>query len=108
MAFSVSTESLSFISGGITAKNQQRSNEFEVSTIRSVLMTLHPTNTEFEGRLTNLAIEKAKATKFKASAITGENLLPMREENPARFDKVVLGVGKEKTPIDIAKGTRRK
>lgn len=103
MAFSVSTESLAIISGGITAKNQQRSNEFEVSTVRSALMTLHPTNTEFEGRLTELAVEKAKATKFKASAITSENLLAMRKENPARFDKVILGVGKEKTPIDLAK-----
>ncbi|MCP5377489.1 MAG: hypothetical protein H6910_00005, partial [Rickettsiaceae bacterium] len=103
MAFSVSTESLAIISDGITAKNQQRSNEFEVSTIRSALMTLHPTNTEFEGRLTELAVEKAKATKFKASAITSENLLAMRKENPARFDKVILGVGKEKTPIDLAK-----
>lgn len=103
MAFSVSTESLAIISDGITAKNQQRSNEFEVSTIRSALMTLHPTNTEFEGRLTELAVEKAKATKFKASAITGEDLLAMRKENPARFDKVVLGVGKERTPIDLAK-----
>jgi hypothetical protein len=103
MAFSVSTESLSSISGGITAKNQQRSNEFEVSTIRSALTTLQPSNTQFEGRLTNLAVEKAKATKFKASAITGENLLAMRKENPARFDKVVLGVGKERTPIDLAK-----
>ena len=27
----------------------------------------------------------------------------MRKENPARFDKVVLGVGKERTPIDLAK-----
>jgi hypothetical protein len=103
MAFSVSTESLDIISGGITAKNQQRSNEFEVSTVRSALMTLHPTNTEFEGRLTELAVEKAKATKFKASAITSEDLLAMRKENPARFDKVILGVGKEKTPIDLAK-----
>ena len=103
MAFSVSTESLSSISGGITAKNQQRSNEFEVSTIRSALTTLQPSNTQFEGRLTDLAVEKAKATKFKASAITGENLLAMRKENPARFDKVVLGVGKERTPIDLAK-----
>jgi len=103
MAFSVSTKSLSSISGGITAKNQQRSNEFEVSTIRSALTTLQPSNTQFEGRLTDLAVEKAKATKFKASAITGENLLAMRKENPARFDKVVLGVGKERTPIDLAK-----
>lgn len=103
MAFSVSTESLSFISGGVTAKHQQRSNEFEVSTIRSALATLQPSNTQFEGRLTDLAVEKAKATKFKASAITGENLLAMRAENPARFDKVVLGVGKERTPIDLAK-----
>lgn len=103
MAFSVSTESLSSISGGITAKNQQRSNEFEVSTIRSALATLQPSNTQFEGRLTDLAVEKAKETKFKASAITGENLLAMRKENPARFDKVVLGVGKERTPIDLAK-----
>ena len=103
MAFSVSTESLSSISGGITAKNQQRSNEFEVSTIRSALTTLQPSNTQFEGRLTDLAVEKAKETKFKASAITGENLLAMRKENPARFDKVVLGVGKERTPIDLAK-----
>lgn len=111
MAFSVSTENLAIISGGITAKNQQRSNEFEVSAIRSALMTLHPTNTEFEGRLTNLAVEKAKETKFKASVITSEDLLAMRKENPARFDTVVLGVGKEKTPtgkaqtpIDVAKG----
>lgn len=103
MAFSVSTESLSSISGGITAKNQQRSNEFEVSTIRSALATLQPSNSQFEGRLTDLAVEKAKETKFKASAITGENLLAMRKENPARFDKVVLGVGKERTPIDLAK-----
>ena len=103
MAFSVSTESLAIISDGITTKNQQKSNELEVSTIRSALTTLHPTNTEFEGRLTNLAVEKAKATKFKASAITGEDLLVMRKENPARFDKVVLGVGKERTPIDLAK-----
>lgn len=111
MAFSVSTESLSFISGGITAKHQQRSNELEVSTIRTALTTSYPSNTEFEGRLTNLAVEKAKATKFKAAAITSEDLLAMRKENPARFDKVVLGVGKEKTPtgkaqtpIDVAKG----
>lgn len=103
MAFSVSTESLSSISGGITAKNQQRSNEFEVSTIQSALTTLQSNNTQFEERLTDLAVEKAKATKFKASAITGENLLAMRKENPARFDKVVLGVGKERTPIDLAK-----
>ena len=27
----------------------------------------------------------------------------MRKENPVRFDKVVLGVGKERTPIDLAK-----
>lgn len=103
MAFSVSTESLAIISDVITTKNQQKSNELEVSTIRSALMTLHPTNTEFEGRLTELAVEKAKATKFKASAITGEDLLAMRKENPARFDKVVLGVEKERTPIDLAK-----
>jgi len=103
MAFSVSTESLATISDGITAKNQKESDALEVSTIRSALMTLHPTNTEFEGRLTNLAVEKAKATKFKASAITGEDLLAMRKENPARFDKVVLGVEKERTPIDLAK-----
>ena len=103
MAFSVSTESLSFISDGITAKNQQRSNELVISTIRSALTTSYPSNTEFEGRLTNLAVEKAKATKFKAAAITSEDLLAMRKENPARFDKVVLGVGKERTPIDLAK-----
>jgi len=103
MAFSVSTESLATISDGITAKNQQKSNELEVSTIRSALTTLYPTNIEFESRLTELAVEKAKATKFKASAITGEDLLAMRKENPARFDKVVLGVGKEKTPVDLAK-----
>ncbi len=103
MAFSVSTESLSFISDGITAKNQQRSNELVISTIRSALTTSYPSNTEFEGRLTNLAVEKAKATKFKATAITSEDLLAMRKENPARFDKVVLGVGKERTPIDLAK-----
>ena len=111
MAFSVSTESLAIISGGITAKNQQRSNEFEVSTIRTALTTSYPSNTEFEKRLTALAVEKAKETKFKASVITSEDLLAMRKENPARFDTVVLGVGKEKTPtgkaqtpIDVAKG----
>jgi len=103
MAFSVSTESLAIISDSITAKNQQKSNELEVSTIRSALTTLYPTNIEFESRLTELAVEKAKATKFKASTITSEDLLAMRKENPARFDKVVLGVGKERTPIDLAK-----
>lgn len=101
MAFSVSTESLGIISDGITAKNQQRSKEFEVRTINSALMTSSLTNTEFERRLTDLAVEKAKATKF--SNITGENLLAMRKENPERFDKVVLGVGKERTSIDLAK-----
>ncbi len=111
MAFSVSTENLAIISGGITAKNQQRSNELEVSTIRTALTTSYPSNTEFEKRLTALAVEKAKETKFKASVITSEDLLAMRKENPARFDTVVLGVGKEKTPtgkaqtpIDVAKG----
>jgi len=111
MAFSVSTENLAIISDGITAKNQQRSNELEVSTIRTALTTSYPSNTEFEKRLTALAVEKAKETKFKASVITSEDLLAMRKENPARFDTVVLGVGKEKTPtgkaqtpIDVAKG----
>jgi hypothetical protein len=101
MAFSVSTESLATIPDGITAKNQKESDALEVSTIRSALVTLHPTNIEFESKLTELAVEKAKATKF--SNITGENLLAMRKENPARFDKVVLGVGKERTSIDLAK-----
>jgi len=111
MAFSVSTENLAIISNGITAKNQQKSNELEVSTIRTALTTSYPSNTEFEKRLTALAVEKAKETKFKASVITSEDLLAMRKENPARFDTVVLGVGKEKTPtgkaqtpIDVAKG----
>lgn len=111
MAFSVSTENLAIISDGITAKNQQKSNELEVSTIRTALTTSYPSNTEFEKRLTALAVEKAKETKFKASVITSEDLLAMRKENPARFDTVVLGVGKEKTPtgkaqtpIDVAKG----
>lgn len=111
MAFSVSTENLAIISNGITAKNQQKSNKLEVSTIRTALTTSYPSNTEFEKRLTALAVEKAKETKFKASVITSEDLLAMRKENPARFDTVVLGVGKEKTPtgkaqtpIDVAKG----
>ena len=47
MAFSVSTENLAIISDGITAKNQQRSNELEVSTIRTALTTSYPSNTEF-------------------------------------------------------------
>lgn len=64
MAFSVSTENLAIISDGITAKNQQRSNELEVSTIRTALTTSYPSNTEFEKRLTALAVEKAKETKF--------------------------------------------
>ncbi len=61
------------------------------------------TNTQLEQSLTDLAVEKAKAVVFTPKDMNTENLLEMRKENPARFDKVVLGVGKEKAPVAVSK-----
>jgi hypothetical protein len=61
------------------------------------------TDTDLGQGLTNLAVEKAKAVVFTPKDMNTENLLEMRKENPARFDKVVLGVGKEKAPILASK-----
>lgn len=97
--FSVATDKLVKISAGITAKNQERSNDFEVEKVQSLLHSSGLTNTQFEGKLTDLAVEKAKATKFTVQDMSAENLLEMRKESPARFDRVVLGTSQEKTHV---------
>ena len=101
--FSVATENLGKISENITANYQQSSNQFEVDKVKTLLIDAKKTNAQFEQSLTDLAVEKAKGVVFKPKDLNPENLLEMRKENPARFDKVVLGVGKEKAPIVASK-----
>ncbi|CAF2248387.1 unnamed protein product [Rotaria magnacalcarata] len=101
--FSVATENLAKISESITTNYQQSSNQFEVDKVKTLLIDTKKTNTQFEKSLTDLAVEKAKGVVFKPKDLNPENLLEMRKENPARFDKVVLGVGKEKAPIVASK-----
>tara|TARA_B110000503_G_scaffold143697_1_gene247207 strand:- start:13432 stop:15363 length:1932 start_codon:yes stop_codon:yes gene_type:complete len=97
--FSVSTANLAKISNIIREDNQPSSNQFEITKVQSLLYSSQKTNTQLEKSLTDLDVAKAKKVKFKLKDMSAENLLTMREENPAKFDKIVLGIGKEKTPI---------
>lgn len=106
--FSVSTSNLATISDNLTAQNQERSDAFGVSTIRSSLMSLASTNTQMEERLSELAVEKAREVKYTASSISSEQLLEMRKENPARFDRIVLGTKQKSVGVvreqEVARG----
>lgn len=102
--FSVATENLAKISESITTNYQQSSNQFEVDKVKTLLIdTKKKQIPSLKKSLTDLAVEKAKGVVFKPKDMNPENLLEMRKENPARFDKVVLGVGKEKAPIVASK-----
>ena len=101
--FSVATENLAKISESITTNYQQSSNQFEVDKVKTLLIDAKKTNTQFEKSLNDLAVEKAKGVVFNPKDMNPENLLEMRKENPARFDKIVLGAGKEKAPIVASK-----
>lgn len=61
--------------------------------IKEKISSLSPD--ELEQRLTALAVEKAKTVKFNPNELSPEALVKIRKENPAMFDSVVLGIGKE-------------
>jgi hypothetical protein len=101
--FSVAKENLVKISDIITTKNQQISNQYEVSKVENLKSEGKQTNTELEQGLKELAVTKAKGAVFKAKDMDAEKLLEMRKQNPAIFDKIVLGVGKKQDPIVTSK-----
>ncbi|MFK7968164.1 MAG: hypothetical protein AB8B68_03270 [Rickettsiaceae bacterium] len=75
--FSVSTASLVTVSNSISAENQERSNQFEVKKVQSSLVSLGASNTQFEQRLTDLAVAKAKEVVFSKKDMNAEKLLEM-------------------------------
>jgi len=101
--FSVAKKNLAKISDSITTKNQQSSNQFEVSKVENLKSEGKQTNTQLEQGLKELAVKKAEEYVFKAKDMTPEKFLEMRKENPARFDKIVLGVGKKQDIIVTSK-----
>jgi len=42
-------------------------------------------------KLTELEVEKAKASKYNVNKLSDRDLAQMRKENPVQFDKIVLG-----------------
>ena len=89
--FSISDKSLVNISSGIIADYQKPSADFELQAVRLGMGASHANNTELAKRLNELAVEKARAVKYDVNDISSEALLKIRKENPALFDKVVLG-----------------
>jgi len=105
--FSVTTNNLSAISNKLTNQHKEASHKFETNMVKSSISKLSETNAQLEERLSKLEVTKAREVKYKASAVSSEDLLKMRKENPARFDKIILGVkqaqGKTSSNKDFAK-----
>jgi hypothetical protein len=95
-SFSVSDKSLDNISKGINANHQPKSDDLESMIVKNGLDQFKggKGKVELEGRLTALAVEKAKEDALKQDFVTNkmtpEIVLQMRKEDPKMFDEIVL------------------
>jgi hypothetical protein len=65
------------------------SDKYQIKIINEKLLGMG--DKELGGKLTDLGVEKAKASKYDVSLISDQDLAQMRKENPVQFDRVVFG-----------------
>jgi len=84
-------KNLDKIANNLSDTHLDKSDKMQIEKIEGSLRSQALKDSQIAEKLTELEVEKAKASKYNVNKLSDRDLAQMRKENPVQFDKIVLG-----------------